>query len=149
MADREGLEARGLIESVRAAFRSWWNPMSREEKARTLWRIWLVFIGLVVLIGGCSMIRRAKHESVNKVGRQWVDTAKQASEENNAQGRSQMPGSAVAPGQPGAGAGGAAQPGGYGQPAQPGRPGTPTQPAAPGMGGAAPGGRGNIPGAGR
>jgi hypothetical protein len=131
--------------------------MSREEKARTLWRLWLVVIVLVFVIGGCSMWRKAKHESVNKVGRQWVDTTKQSSEATNAEGRTQLPGSGApgAGGQPGGGAaGGAAQPGAYGQPTTPGaggagQPGAYGQPTAPGARGAAGGGRANIPGAGR
>lgn len=146
MANSPAPQEQGALEQAGSWLKDWWGGKSKEERFATMWRLWIVVLAVVVIIGGFSLLRRQQAQSVNLTGREWVENAAQGA--SNAEGRGMIPGSGGPPGaeaptlpapsQPGAGQLGAGAPA-AGQP-----PTAPQPPAAGTVPGAA-SGRSAIP----
>jgi hypothetical protein len=135
MADSPAPEEQGLLEQGRTWLKDWWGAKNKEERVKTMWRLWLIVLGMVVIIGGYSLIKRQQVKAENTTGREWVEQASEGA--TNEQGRGMIPGSGQQPQE-------GAQPG-MGQPGMGGQPGQGQQPGQPAQPGGAMGGRGSIP----
>jgi len=101
MSERPGVgESQGLIGRAVDAARAWWGGQDREQKVRTVYRLWMVFLALVVIIGGWSLVRRQHAIRQNKMGREWLETANEATDIT---GRSAIPSSGGPAGAPAGG----------------------------------------------
>lgn len=126
MAEPPAPEEQSALEQARSWFREWWGAKSREQRVTTMWRLWLIVLALVVVIGGASLVRRQRAKAVNITGREWVEHATEGA--SNANARGMIPGSGAPPGGTSPSLPGPAQPGAgaAGIPAQPAAPGAPT-----------------------
>lgn len=140
MAMHPAPEERGALENASSWLKDWWGAKTREQRFATMWRLWLVVLGFVVVIGGLSLVRRQQATSVNRMGRDWVEHVGEGA--SNTDGRGRIPASgdltgAEPPALPGPAQPGTVQPGA-------GSPST-APPGAPGGPAASSGGRSSIP----
>jgi len=100
MSERPGVEeSQGLIGRAVDAARTWWGVQNREQKVRTVYRLWVVFLALLVLIVGSMLLHKEKQRKTNKMGREWLETANEAGDTT---GRSAIPSSGGPAGGPSA-----------------------------------------------